>query len=657
MRSLPDDLLAAQKSASAVPYVQVEVLDYIGGVRRLAWQRLYSGSESDGYHAAHMPSDGSLLRARVAEGQLYYQRVASPGPDSNFASWTALPAAGGGVALAGQGADVLLFYVGSDGVTIYLRQSDDNGQSFGSATALTTAAATVTWLAAAVKGDGTALLIYAAGATIYSLKRSSATWGSPQAWTNSLASLAGLACHYYGDFNVVVAGSDSSGAWGVWSCIYGDGYSQAIDTWSTLRELVATSPGADVELRAPSLHRPDTYRLFFVEKYVGNQSYSRPYFSYGLPTADFVSNLWREPVPFDLASEYGLALTYDSNYAWLSCPFEVWRASLSPGTLDVTADVLAVTSEDAPSGGWATIVLRNDDGRYAGLLDGTDPVLKLGSEVRVSPGYRTPQGLRVSSGPAFWIQELRYEREGGRSTLTLRAHDAWGLLASWRARRQFVWGQGERNVFQLLAFVLARAGLEVAALGPTSSTLSNHYPAFTIYPGESGATAVRRLLAMVPDVLFFRGAFGYVKEPRSDEASSYAYGTDHPVLWGRYGVLLPSANRAQVFGDGLMAEEFRWDSVEGVYDRLRQVHDLNLDSVAKAQDRAQAELRRQDMTRDAGEVVVPVNCGQELYDVVEVTDPLVGLTAARQRVLGLAVRYDAGGRGPRYQQRLRLGAV
>src|SRR5436189_47748 len=42
----------------------------------------------------------------------------------------------------------------------------------------------------------------------------------------------------------------------------------------------------------------------------------------------------------------------------------------------------------------------------------------------------------------------------------------------------------------------------------------------------------------------------------------------------------------------------------------------------------------------SGEITVPVNCGQELYDVVEVTDVGAGLSTARRRVLGIAMRYS-----------------
>ncbi len=76
MRIISSALLAAQKSASAVPYLRATISDLVGGIRRLAWTRVYTGSEPDGYHAACMPADGSLVRARVDGGHLYYQRVA-----------------------------------------------------------------------------------------------------------------------------------------------------------------------------------------------------------------------------------------------------------------------------------------------------------------------------------------------------------------------------------------------------------------------------------------------------------------------------------------------------------------------------------------------------------------------------------------------------
>ncbi|HEU5319755.1 MAG TPA: hypothetical protein VFX28_03065, partial [Methylomirabilota bacterium] len=371
MRTLSSQLLAAQRSGSAAPYLQVTVADRIGGVRRLAFQRLYTGSEADGYHAATMPADGSLLRTRVASGRVYYQRVTSPGPSGNYSSWTDLEAAGNAdVALCSEGAAVLLFFTDSTGTKVRLRESSDSGATLGASSLIVDAGTAITWLAVDVKPNGDALLLYSVGATVYALKRSGGSWGSPAAWTNSVAAVDGLACYHSGDWNVVVAGQDASGNAMVWTAVYGDGFSQAVNTWSALREVTRASGGSSVSFRAPFLARPDVFRLTFAEQYTGTQAYARPYHGWSPATAAYADNLWREPVPFNFSNEYGLALAQSASAAWLCAPSGVWTASLTGSPLDVSADVLEAVATETPEGGRLRLVLRNDDGRYTsqGLL-------------------------------------------------------------------------------------------------------------------------------------------------------------------------------------------------------------------------------------------------------------------------------------------------
>jgi hypothetical protein len=497
-------------------------------------------------------------------------------------------------------------------------------------------------------------VLYSVGATVYSVKRTGGTWSAPGGWTNSVASITGLACYYQGDWNTAICQTNSAGEAFVSTAIFGDGFSQAVNTWSALREIIRASAGSNVSFRAPFLSQPDTYRLTFVEKYTGSAAYSRPYHSYSPATADFAANLWREPVPFDLTSDFGQAVAFSPTAVWLSTPSGVWTASLTGAPLDVTADVLEATTHDRPLEGRCQIVLRNDGGRYFTL----PAQIKAGAEVRLSPGYITTSGPQVSDGPAYWIDSIERRSAGGEAALVLDCRDAWSLLSEWRARRQYSWAAGERNVFGILQFLFSRAGLEFSSSG-SSATAANHYPAFTVHPGDSGLLAVRRLLATVPDVVFVRGEFAFLTEPLASEATDYAYGTDHALLAGRYADETPDANRAQVFGSpaaNVFAERFDWPNVQFVYDRLRQVDDRNVTTVAQAETRADAVLRLAALAAMSGEITVPVNCGQELYDVIEVTDPGAGLTTARRRVLGLSLRYSTAER-PIYEQRITLGAV
>lgn len=623
----------------------------MGGVRRLAWSRHYTGAEPDGYHAVCMPGDGSLIRARVTSGHIYYQRVASPTPSSDYSSWTDLGAAANAdVALCPDGSRVMLFYVDAGGTQIKLRESTDNGATLAAAITAATGASAVTWLAADVKASGDACLLFSVGAAVYSARRTSGVWGSSTAWSNTAASIAGLAVCHQGDWNAAIAGTDASGQALLWTAVFGDGFLQASGTWSALRELARASAGSSVVFRAPFLSRPDTSRLTFVEKYTGTVAYSRPYHAYAIASADYPQNLWREPVPFNLASEYGQATAFSATTAWLSTPFGVWSAPLDAPLLDLSADVLECETRDQQLDGSLRLVLRNDDGRYSTPL----AQLKIGGELRVAPGYVTTAGPEASDGPYYWIDGIERRSGGGEATLVITARNAWGLLDAWRARRTYTWAPGQTNVFGILQYVFSRAGLEFVSAG-ASSDASSLAPAFTIHPGESALAAVRRLLAMVPDVTFVRGEFAFLKEPLASEASAFAYGTTHPIRSGRYRDVVV-ANRVQVHGRSVFGERFNWPAVETATDRLAEVHDTNLLTQTALEDRADAVLRHAAINATSGEITVPTNCGQELYDVVEVTDAGAGLAAAKRRVVGIDMTYRRAERAA-YEQKLLLGAV
>lgn len=650
MRTVSAALEAAQKSGSAVPYLRVTVSDRIGGVHRLAWTRLYTGAEADGYHAACMPGDGSLVRARVSGGHVYYQRVTTPGAGSDFSAWTDLGAAASAdVALCADGSRVLLFYVDSGGTQVKVRESTDNGATLAAAVTAVTAAGAVAWLAADVKRGGDALVAYSAGATVYSVRRLAGAWGAAVAWPNSAASIEGIACAHNADWNLAIAGTDAGGQSFIWTTLVGDGYTQPAGTWSpSLKELMRASAGSSLAHRAPFLARIDTYRLSFVEQFTGTASYARPYHAYSPASADFAFNLWREPVPFDLDSTFGQAIAAGGGAAWLSTPSGVWTAPLAVTTLDVTADVLECTTRDAPFEGRLQLALRNDDGQYSG----PPSPLGLGAELRVGPGYRTSGGAEASEGPSYWIERIERRTGRGEGSVMITARNGWSLLDAWRARRSYEWASGSASVFSILQSLFSRAGLEFSSSG-ASSEAANLQPAFVVHPGESALHAVRRLLAMVPDVVQMWREFATLMEPLASQAASFAYGTDYRILGGRYADASPSSNRAQAFGLNVFAEAFDWPAIATQYDRVAQAVDRNVTTQTQAEDRAEALLRQALAGTQTGEITAPVNCGLELWDVIEVTDALAGLSAVKKRVAAIDLRYSTGER-PGYEQRLTL---
>jgi hypothetical protein len=660
VRTLSGTLLAAQRSASAVPYVKVEVSDYLGDMPRLRWRRLYTGSEGGYYHAVVLAGDGSLVRARIDPGTkvLYTQRVAAPGPGSDFSQWTSHGAvsATGAVALAGQGSTVLLFYVDGDGVTVKVKSSTDNGASWGSAVTVATAGSAVKYLAAAVATGGDRVVFWTVGAVVWRSRYTGGSWGAAASWTNTVATITGLACRYTLDWSVVVTGTEAGSTDAVvWQATYGDGVEAAADAWSGLTEVMRAAAGSGVTYASPAVSYLGGFRLWFVERYAGPVAYERVMWSGELPTvALFGEAVWREPEAFDYQSEYGVAMDRTAAAGWLSAPAGVWRAEF-PGTpfLDVTGDVVEVEAYERAFEGGLELTLRNDDGRYNVLGSGANAYLRRGARVQVSAGYRTAAGAEVSAGPEYWVTSIEHV-VGPEARLVVRAEGAWRFLEEWRARRQLVWA-GSKNVAGLLEWLCRRAGLSYSTVSG-SGELTGLYPAFTVHPGESGLVAVKRLLGMVPDRLRLAGGGLKGVNPLASDGAVYGYGTVHVLLRGRFRERGPEVNRAQAYGAGVFGEAMDFGEVEAMGERLEQVADKNVVTGGGAEARAGAVLRVAAMGGRADEVAVLMNVGQELWDVVEVTAVQAGLSGAKRRVVGMGWVYRTG-RRPAYELELVLGAA
>ncbi len=668
MRDLTATLLAAQKQATARPYVRVEASNKIAGVVRFDWDRLYTGTEDDYYHAMAIPGDGSLIRVRATppadNRKLYRQRVPNPGPSSDFSQWTytnQFNAAA--VTCAALGAEVSIFW--TDGVNrkIQRLKSTDYGVSWGSPEVIDYSPTTnIGGLAAAYKPNGDLAIFFADQATLYVKKNIGGQWQPRSTWNKSTGDLSGIATVYENDWNLLITGRDSAGNFKLWSLIYGDGGDVPAGSWSALKELASAPSGSEFEYLQPFLAKPDVYRGFFVEQFSGSQTYSRPFWSHTVLDACFIDNLWREPVPFNLSSGYGLAIAHHGDYGWLSCPAGVWRAKSSVQNLDLTGDVLAVRQEAGETAGKLIVELRNDTGQYASPGQGELSVLDIGCQLEFSPGYRTADGDEVSAGQAYCLEGYEHTSAGGSASLILHARDGWETIATWRARHQFRWNRDaeEMNVKDILAFVLARVGLKLEVKSQ-SSVIAGFYPDFTIGPGNPGETVVQKLLSFVPDVLFIEGATAYIVNPQSSDSSVYSYGEEHPLLEGRYHQGAWELNRIQVEGydtgseEMIVVDRFAWDEIDRLYDRIRQLEDRNIDTVAKAQARGDAYLRQVEVASASGAILVPVNCGQQLYDVIDITDIRAGLNAAKRRVLGFVLVYSP--RRGEYRQRLQLGAV
>ena len=667
MRSLSATLLAAQQKESMTPCVKVRAVNKNSGVARQDWTRLYTGTEDEYFHGMTMPGDSSLVRIRITpvsdSRKLYRQRVVNPGNGSDYSQWTYTNQYDTvRAAAASNGAEASIIWIKSNR-EIRRIKSTDYGVSWGSPELIDYSPTTSIYgITATYKPNGDLAVFFADQSALYVKKCISGTWQAKAAWDKTTGDLSGASVIYDGDWNLLVTGKDSAGNYKLWSLVYGDGGDVTAGSWSALKEIAAAAGGGGFSYTQPCLDKTDACRCFFIEKYTGSEAYSRPFRSYAIPGTHFYEGLWREPVPFNLASEYGLAMAHDGEYAWLSSASGVWRASLNIETLDLSADVLAVRQETQPADGYITVELRNDSGQYAAPGAGSLAALEKGGRLEFSPGCITAEGEEYSEGQSFTIESFEHTSAGGKASLIIRAGGGWSALHDWHAGHQFRWNKisDDDSVKDIMAVILARAGLKLTVI-TQSAAITSFYPDFTVNPGNSGRDIIRKLLSFVPDRIFIEGDTAYLLNPQSSDSAVYSYGTGHTILEGKYRQAAMAINRVQAegwntgAGQIIIAESFNWDEIERMNDRPANIADKNLNTVVEAGQRGAAVLRQAEIQAEESSIVVPVNCGQQFYDVVSVTDARAGLNAVLKRVTGLALTYNPA-RGE-YLQRLGLGRV
>jgi len=685
MIGLSPTLVAAQQAAVRTPYVRVNVSRQITNVRRLDWVRIYVGAEPDAHHAAACAADGSLTRVRVtneaSRSTVWGNRVAVPGMGAPFGAWVAIHTDAYLNTNVGMNAspyrpgDIWLAFFNGGGDRLVGMQSTDYGATWTGPwdlALLPTATPGHCSIvdsadAAPVPSTGYRLAVYSEGGNTLKVcfwsYAALASFG-PFACPSAFGSITGLHVFWGGNveqYPIVLAGTEPAGNPKVWTVQY----APATNTWSDLKEVTAASASSGVAYAYPFAVKADVYRLIFAESYAGAQPYNRPFWTHAMPSATYQEGIWREPVPFNyppnpvvpISAPFGLAATAVGNLAYLTAPSGVWQAEIHSvvGT-DLSADVVALEMTEAQDSGGVEIHLPNHEGQYnvpgaAGLSD-----LQRGAQIAVSLGYCTAAGAEAAAGPTFWVDHFEWRVTAGDCRLVVHGVDGWALLERWVARRQFSWPAGTLTIWEMLRFVVARAGIDCLTTGATSSELMAWQPAFTIHPGESAKAAVQSLLAMVPDELFFAGGRAYVTRPAPTDASTYTLGTDHPIYEGRYTQRSFAPNRTQVFGDGVFGETFHWSEINRVYDAIAQIRDLNQASGANATTRAGTALAAAARHFQADHICIPPHCGAQVWDCVRITAPQVSLNLQKRRIVAIATKYSRTSKAI-YEQHLTLAST
>jgi len=702
VRTLSAALTAEQKKLTARPYVEAKVYDFEQGLQRLNWTRLYTGGEADNHHGIAFDGQGSLYRIRSAWDHdvyynLYYQKITNPGPSSTYSSWTLITGnCRGPCAIAACGAKTYIFYrTPANAIRKYY--SHNYGVDW--TDAALSAYANATSMAAAWWGTGDIVVCFIANGIIANgelnaIVLDTSTQGKTE-YTDSeplnhpLLGVYGIGATFGtvpDKFCVVFAAKQQATPYNFYALYRTELEPNGGWNWLAWDHFITVPDGENINYQYPDIHLPTSpqsyewYQMTAVEVFAGTTAYNRPLRFQAVKASEFSDMSFTEPKPFlNISSTYGLRLATTSDYWWLSRPDGVWRAPRAAGDpLDLTADIVSL-QQSIP--GDLTITLDNHSGKYASPGEGDIAKLKKRSEVFLKLGYKMPAGDEASPAGVYWIDEWEYRSAPNQSTFVLYCIDGGGLAKKWLSRSQLRWNDtavAPKVVWEVIKALLCRWGISLVNAAARSTAITSLQPEVIVNPGQAGSAAVNSLLSMVPDLLNYQkwhNDIGYIiattKEPKITDASSYDYifpspltgegegeGAGHVILSGIYRQGIP-ASHARAKGraadeSSVIASAFDWDLLGLSIDNFQPDYDPNLETAARTQERADAILRKLSLRAESGNLTVPVNCGQELYDVITVTDERCGIAAALYRVLAIEVDYSP--RQARYAQRLTLAA-
>jgi len=133
----------------------------------------------------------------------------------------------------------------------------------------------------------------------------------------------------------------------------------------------------------------------------------------------------------------------------------------------------------------------------------------------------------------------------------------------------------------------------------------------------------------------------------------------HVVLDGQYTTATPHTNRAFVigrddFGNPVFGTAVDSTELALVGERLDFQQELAIPTTAQAESVASAILSKMRLNKARGVILIPPNCGQELFDTVQLSDKGSNQSAVKFRVVGIRFEYNL--KQAKYEHRLILGA-
>jgi len=200
--------------------------------------------------------------------------------------------------------------------------------------------------------------------------------------------------------------------------------------------------------------------------------------------------------------------------------------------LDITENVPLYGTIAGRSGLFSSldIYLDNSEGYFDSPGAGDLVVLEKGSRISYYLGFNIAGTEYYVEHARYFVDSWEYSRHGGFETFVIHCVDAWKLLNDYTfplpAEFNVIHEEGvennEYNVYELM-------GMVIEAIGGTltyeirSDFILSYYPQFKINMGETAASVLGRLKAMVLDEIKFFGNDATILYPQSTDSEVYEY--------------------------------------------------------------------------------------------------------------------------------------
>jgi len=305
--------------------------------------------------------------------------------------------------------------------------------------------------------------------------------------------------------------------------------------WERHQAVLEALAGETLDVSGPYLVKPSTYPAL-----LSLARQNQPWLFRLKPGTDFIDYNWNKASYIDTSASRGIALAADpsATYIWATQPNEVWRSELpsswSPPTAGSGAGSLITLNSshitrisesiDPEQPSELTVELNNKDGTYN--TPGTAPIaeIKRGSRANLHLGYKVGATDYLSEEGRYFIEAMEYSRDPNKAFFIMHCTDAWGLLQRYAFNKPVEWNvsSDEFTVYQLIEKVIQSVG-GTLSYKSRGSLITSLYPKLEIGAGESAASVLRRLLNLVPDVIYFFGLDAYIVYPQAGDASVYSY--------------------------------------------------------------------------------------------------------------------------------------